>query len=281
MRAQTDLDFRLWVGLDSVGARAATDAMGGDPGAVWVSAAAGDTPAQIRQRALEQIVECCDGVVLVDSDDLLHTCRVASARAALQTCDLAGCTLRIVDERGAELGMTLGLPSGAKPEDVLPQTNVFGLSNSAFRSDLLRRCLPIPAAAALVDWFLVTRAWLLGARLAFSPGVGMDYRQHSRNMARVMPPFDARQVMQDTERVRGHFRILRAAPPEGTLPDRLAKVRRVAADIEAFHSRVVLQPVTLARYVEAINALEMTPLWWSCVAHPALRPMWAPQKETT
>lgn len=280
VRAQTDQDFRLWIGLDVLGVQAARDAMGGDPGAVWVMAAPGDTPAQIRQRGLEQIVECCDGVVLVDSDDLLHPRRVASARAALQTSDVAGCALRLVDEQGAEVGMIFGLPSSAEPEDVLPRNNVFGLSNSVFRSDVLRRCLPIPADAALVDWFLVTRAWLLGARLAFSPEVGMDYRQHDANMARVRPPFSARQIVQDTERVRGHFRILRVASPEGAMPDRLAKVRRVAADIEAFYRRVILEPGNLARYVRAINTLDMAPLWWSCVAHPALRSMWASQKET-
>ena len=141
---QTDQDYQLWIGLDTIGVEAAKDAMGADPKATWVAAASGDTPAQIRQRALAQIVERHDGVVLVDSDDVLHPSRVASARAALQTSDLAGCALRLVDQQGRDLGMTFGLPPQARPEDVLPRNNVFGLSNSAFRSDLLRRCLPIP-----------------------------------------------------------------------------------------------------------------------------------------
>jgi hypothetical protein len=277
---QTDPDFCLWIGLDGMGVRAAKDAMGGDPDAVWVTAPPGDSPAQIRQRALERIVECCDAVVLVDSDDVLHPCRLAEARVALQSCDLAGCALRMVDEQGVGLGVTFGLPCGVEPEDVLPRNNVFGLSNSAFRSDLLRRCLPIPAACVLVDWFLATRAWLSGASLTFSPEAGMDYRQHSRNTARVSPPFGMRQTARDTEYVRGHFRILQTAFPEGSVPDRLAEVHRVAADIEAFHRQVVLRPANLRRYVEAINALDLTPLWWSCVAHPALRFMWAQQKET-
>ena len=31
----------------------------------------------------------------------------------------------------------------------------------------------------------------------------------------------------------------------------------------------------LERYVEALNALHPPPLWWSCVAYPALRHMWS------
>jgi hypothetical protein len=274
VQEQTDQDYQLWIGLDTIDVEAVKDAMGADPKATWVAAACGDTPAQVRQRALAQIVETCDGVVLVDSDDVLHASRVAGARAALEMSDLAGCALRLVDQRGRDLGLTFCLPPQAKPEDVLPRNNVFGLSNSAFRSDLLRRCLPIPASVALVDWFLASRAWLYGARLAFDGAVRMDYRQHGANMARVRPPFSRNQVIQDTERVRQHFQILRAAPVGGCMVERLAEVERVSVDIEAFHQHVILQPRQLERYVLALDALEPAPLWWSCVAHPSLRQMW-------
>jgi hypothetical protein len=273
---QTDQDFQLWIGLDTIGIDAVKDAMGVDPNATWVAAPSGDTPAQVRQRALARIVETCDGVVLVDSDDVLHPSRVASARAALQTSDLAACALRLVDPEGRDLGLTFGLPLQERPDDVLPRNNVFGLSNSSFRSDLLRRCLPIPAAVVLVDWFLATQAWLYGARLAFDPEVGMDYRQHGANMARVRPPFNPHQVLQDTELVRQHFRILRSIPLESAGAARRAELDRVAADIEAFHRHIALQPAQLDRYVQALGVLQPALLWWSCVAHPALRRMWTP-----
>ena len=275
---QTDQDYQLWIGLDTIGVEAAKDAMGADPKATWVAGASGDTPAQIRQRALAQIVERHDGVVLVDSDDVLHPSRVASARAALQTSDLAGCALRLVDQQGRDLGMTFGLPPQARPEDVLPRNNVFGFSNSAFRSDLLRRCLPIPDSAVLVDWFLATKAWLYEARLAFDAVVRMDYRQHGANTARVRPPFSRQQIIEDTERVRHHFRLLRVAPAAGGNSERLAAIERVAADIELFFRDIVLQPEKLDQYVEAVNLLNPAPLWWSCVAHPMVRHMWTPAR---
>lgn len=280
MREQTDHDHTLWIGLDILTADAAIDAMGGDPNATWVPSAPGETPAQIRQRALERLVETCDGVVLVDSDDILHPSRVASARESLRTSDLAGCALRLVDQGGGAISLAFGLPSHASPGDVLPRNNIFGLSNSTFRSKLLRRCLPIPADVALVDWYLATRAWLLGARLAFDDVVRMDYRQHGANMARVRPPFGPRQIISDCELVRHHFQVVRAMPLEGAMADRLAALERVASDVEAFHRHVVLQPTRLEQYVQALNDLELVPLWWSSVAHPALQKMWTPIKET-
>jgi hypothetical protein len=258
-----------------MGVESAKGAMRGDPDAVWVSGEHGDTPATIRQRAWAQIVKRYDAVVLVDSDDVMHPTRVATARAKLREHDLVGCALRLIDERGSSLNMTFTLPPNMAPEDTFPRTNVFGLSNTAFRAEMLRRCLPIPPAAVLVDWYLSTRAWLLGASMAFGERAEMDYRQHSANMARVRAPFDEQQVIEDTERVRQHFRLVRTSALEGADPQRVAELERAAADVDAFHERVVLRPALLARYLQALNEQQATHLWWSWIANPRLRHLWA------
>lgn len=280
VQEQTDSNFQLWIGLDAVEIEAAKDAIGEDPQATWVPAVVGDTPAQVRQRALAQIVKSSTGVVLVDSDDVLHPSRIAAARAALRAHELAGCALRLVDQRCRDLGRTIGLPLQAAPEDVLPRNNIFGFSNTAYRSDLLGRCLPIPAHAVLVDWFLATRAWLCGARLGFDPEVRMDYRQHEANTARVRSPFTASQVREDADLVRQHFQILETSPMAEAVPGRLASTARIATDVEAFYREVVLEPEKLDHYVRSLNALEMAPVWWSSVAHPSLQYMWTSTKET-
>jgi len=233
LRRQTDQDYQLWVGLDMVSVETAKKAMNGAPDAIWVPGQKGDSPATIRQRVLTQVVERHDAVVLVDSDDIMHPTRIAAARALLRSSDLAGCALRLIDERGSSLNMTFTLPPNMAPEDAFPRTNVFGLSNTAFRAEMLRRCLPIPPAAVLVDWYLSTRAWLLGASMAFGETAEMDYRQHPANMARVRAPFDEQQVIEDTERVRQHFRLVRTSALEGADPQRVAELERAAADVEA------------------------------------------------
>jgi hypothetical protein len=275
---QTDHDFQLWVGLDTTSVESAKYAMGGELDAIWVSGQVGDTPATIRQRALSRIVEDHDAVVLVDSDDILHSSRIATARAMLRENDLVGCALRLVDEEGSSMDVTFTLPPNTAPEDVFPRNNVFGLSNTALRSNALRRCLPIPAEAILVDWFLSTRAWLLGARLAFGAKVEMDYRQHRANTARVLGPFHEQQLIQDTERVRQHFRLVRASSLPGAMPQRLAALEQAAADVEVFYERVVLRPAHLARYLHALNDLDTTSLWWQWIANPLLRRLWTTEE---
>ena len=274
LSAQTDQCFDLWIGLDSIARERVERVIGATVTAQWVSASPGATPAEVRQCVLSQVGSSYDGVVLVDSDDLLHPSRVAAARAALRDCDLTGCALQIIDHDGQDLFLTLGLPPGFRLSNVLPRNNLFGLSNSAFRSELLLRCLPIPASVDLVDWFLATRAWLLGARLGFDNTTRMRYRQHGGNMARVRRPFTEEQVIQDTRMVRKHFRILRTGGGEGYVAERFAELERVAEDVEVFYQRVILDSARLTQYVAAFNGLAIPPIWWACVAYPALEHFW-------
>jgi hypothetical protein len=263
--------------LDVTAARAA---MCGDPDAVWIQGRAGDTPGSLRQRALKQVAEHHSAVVLVDSDDIMHPTRVETAREMLRDHDLAGCALRLVDAHGADLSASFGLSSRLAPDAVLPRANAFGLSNSAVRAGLLQRCLPIPDAAVLVDWFLSTRAWLFGARLGFSDRVEMDYRQHGSNTARVRAPFSEQQLIEDTARVRAHFALVLRSDLDEAAPGRVEELKAAAADVELFHERVLLHPGRLSRYVEALNGLEATMLWWAWVAHPSLRQLWATEERT-
>ena len=274
VRAQTDHDFQLWIGLDGIEAEAVQTAIGTHLEAVWVPSEPNNTPARIRQRALAQIVAGFDAVVLVDSDDVLHPTRVVSARRALQTSELAACALQLVDQHGRDLGTTLTLPEGASPDNILPRSNVFGFSNSAYRSELLRRCLPLPAGSLLIDWFLATKAWLMGAKLAFDPIVRMEYRQHGANLAPIRFPFDANQVIQDTKKVSEHYRLLQASPMENMLPDRWAQVQVAATDVQLFSDQVVSQPKELENYVRNLNILEPRVVWWWDVAQSALQWMW-------
>jgi hypothetical protein len=271
---QTDQDFELWVGLDGIEAGAVETAIATHLEAVWVPSEPGNTPARIRQRSLGQIVEEFDAVILVDSDDILYPTRVAAARAALQSSELAACALQLVDQRRQDLRTILTLPDPAVPDDILPRNNVFGFSNSAYRSELLRRCLPLPAGSALVDWFLATKAWLMGAKLAFDRTVRMEYRQHGANLAPIRFPFDVNQVIQDTKKVREHYGLLQASPIENALPDRWAQIQDAAADVQLFSEQVVSRPRKLENYVRSLNALEPQVVWWWDVAQPALQWMW-------
>jgi hypothetical protein len=275
---QTDHRFRLWIGLDVLSVDEARRAMGRDPDAVWIVGEAGDTPASLRSRALADLVRQHPAVVLVDSDDVLHASRVASAREALSECDVAGCALRLIGDRGDDLGASFSLPAGALPDAVFPRTNVYGMSNTAWKSEMLLRCLPVPRDAVMVDWHLATRAWLFGARFAFSRRAEMDYRQYGTNTARVLGPFTGVQVAEDADRVRAHYRLVLSSDLDGADQSRLRRVEDAAADVELFHERVVERPAALSSYVDALNASPPDTVWWAWVAHPSLRRLWKPEE---
>jgi hypothetical protein len=275
VRAQTDSEFDLWISADGLSRADAVAAMGGDPGGQWLIPPAGASPAALRSSAWQELARHYDGILLVDSDDLLEPNRVAAARAGLASADVVGCALRIADAAGTPLGPVLA-PADSEPDwnRLLVRHNVFGLSNSAYRAVTLRACLPIPAQVVLIDWLLVLRAWGSGARLRFDPVPGMRYRQHAGNTARVLPPFSEDYVLRATDLVIGHYQhALRDADAMLTGPNE--RLRQAQADVTAFRRAVRGSAAVLGAYVAALNRLEPRYVWWWCVANPALEAVWS------
>ncbi|HEY7877981.1 MAG TPA: hypothetical protein VIC55_07140 [Gemmatimonadaceae bacterium] len=275
VRAQSDGGFDIWVGVDAMTPERVIAAMGApaDANIEWVIAHPGDSPARIRHDALSAIAERYDGVVLVDSDDVLEPARVAAAREALRRYDVSACALRIMDGQGRDTGIVFATPCDTDPATLLPRWNVFGLSNTAYRCGILKQCLPIPDDCDLPDWLLATRAWCAGATLAFDRTPHMRYRQYDANVARVLTPFSSSDVQRATERVLSHYRAVLADLDRipGPLRRQLGAARE---DARAFHRAIVESPNLLSRYVDALNALPPRYMWWWCVANPELEDVW-------
>ena len=194
--------------------------------------------------------------------------------------DLAACALNIVDESGQPLGYEFDFDPALKLLQILPGNNVFGFSNSAYRCELLERCLPIPKDAVLVDWYLATRAWLVGAELSFDHYVRMKYRQYDANTARVRLPFRPDQILSDSLLVRRHFQlVLASGGQEHFLPGRWAEFLRVARDIEQFERYINRSQANLNAYLESLNRAVKQPIWWTSVAYSPLAHIWK-QEET-
>lgn len=274
VEAQTDRDFDLWIALDALTPSAAAAAIGRTPKAEWIETESGATPARIRTAALARLIDRYPAVVLVDSDDILYPSRVAAARRMLQHADLSACALDVMDARGRDLGVVLEAPADADPAGLLPRCNVFGLSNTAYRSATLRDCLPAPEDCVLIDWLLATRAWFGGATLCFDPTPGMRYRQYAANLAPFLPPFDAEQVLAATGRVLAHYRcVLDNGWP---VPVRYRQaLERERTRVSAFDAGVRGRPEALSSYVEQLNRLPPMRVWWWQVAHPQLEALWS------
>jgi hypothetical protein len=293
VRRQSDRDFDLWIGLDAL-TPAACPALAISPARLeaevgdcipvrWIVARPGDTPARLRQRALAEMVTAYERIVFVDADDLLQHSRVAAAREALATCDVVGCALRLIDEQGVDMGVTFGLescePAERDPALLLPRVNVFGLSNSAYRTSVLARCLPVPPDCVLTDWLLASRAFALGARLVWDRTPRMGYRQYAHNCTRIVPPFTPQDVLTAASLVTRHYRLLLDNGwtwPAGTRrPFETARGRA-----EAFYNVMRGAPARLERYTAALNRLPPKYVWWWTVAHPDLEDLWTPSLST-
>lgn len=274
VRVQSDRDFDLVLALDGV----TTDelaAAAGELDARFILPPSGSTPAQVRNIAFGELVGEYDAIVLADADDVLSRERVANALRNLETSDVTACALTLIDEQSAAIGRdfcVLDAEERSHLDRLLPHANVFGLSNSSYRGEVLRACLPIPAECVIVDWFLATKAWASSASLKLDPRPLMSYRQHSDNIAKVLPPFSALAVRAATGLVLGHYDIVLAHG--GLEGEHRETVERARERASVFSAKVLDDDAMLDSYLVSLNMLPPPRVWWTIVAHPDLEESW-------
>lgn len=266
-------DFDIWIGVDGVGTETPLSLLDQHIAVTCVSSMAGETPASLRCRAMLEMVARYDAIIFTDSDDLLGPDRVSAAIHGVGSADVYGCALGLMDVDGNDLGLYFGLLEDETPDGILPYRNFLGLSNTAWRSEMLKMCLPVPERCVAMDWLLAVRAWGFGARITFDGTVRMHYRQYGANVACVMPPFSSEQIVRATAVVTEHFRVVTAGG-DGFSAQKLHTLQEAAAGIEIFRNTVMSSAAALDRYVTALNKLPPHRLWWLSVAHPALEDIW-------
>lgn len=268
--AQTVQDFDIWFALDAVRVSDVNDRIGFLPRTNFVHAPQPSNPAHNRNYALARVVNQSDAVVLVDSDDLLLPSRVEAALASVKHSELSATAMQLIDESKNPIAVQFD------PQRVglnIARENVFGLTNTTWRSSLLKECLPVPNGSQLFDWMLATRANLCGASLSFDSKPRMLYRQHGRSIAPLSPPFTSLQVVRATELVLGHQALL-----ETTVLSHYRDGLHIFADahsaVRRFSTAISREPSLLDKYTAALNSLQPRLTWWSLVAHPSLEYLW-------
>jgi hypothetical protein len=273
LAAQTDTQFDLWVGLDRIHETEVSKFFSGEYPVVCIERKPEESNIALRQRAVEQIIEQYQGILFVDSDDILAPTRVSVSRSLLDHYDVCGCAMKIIGEDGSDLHISFGIPPTTDISSLIHQFNIFGLSNTSYSTGILRTCLPFPDDCVLLDWFLATRAWLQGARMYFDPTELMLYRQWSLNTARVVPPFTPAQILLSTERVLHHYHCVLHDIPE------LSDSKRVLFEdaqsaVTIFYESIKKSPALFQEYLRRLNQLPPNHIWWVCVAHPELEDLW-------
>jgi hypothetical protein len=274
--AQTDHDFDLYIGTDQIEPRAVFGAVGNEFEAVWIAARTCSTPASVRQAGIDHILGSANryqGIVFVDCDDVMYATRVESARIQLQNSDIAGCALEIVQEDDQPTGLFFGPVVAAAIPQMLATVNVFGMSNTAYRTHVLREIPPSPPQCRLMDWFIATAGWIRGARFSFDNTPRMKYRQYENNTARVLSPFTTEYIRLATGLVLEHYELVLSHIP-GMSDGIRGELESARANVQLFSSRIAEFPYICERYVLRLNKLPASHFWWDCVAHPALEDQW-------
>lgn len=272
---QDNCEFDLWVGLDGITADIISSRIDSVVKVYFVFAERGETPIALRNRALLMMVQEYDKIILADSDDILEPSRIKSSLENLDCTDVYGCALGLIDGSGNDLETYFGLLAGESPDEVIPRNNFLGFSNTAWRSEMLQKCLPAPTDCIAMDWILATRAWGLGARITFDRTVRMRYRQYGENTARVIPPFSAEQIIRATSIVREHYRLVLKDDSYFSNTCRL-KLEEAYQRVEKFNTAISSSQTILDDYIIALNQLPAHRLWWLSVAHPQLETIWNP-----
>lgn len=272
VESQTDNDFDIVIGLDSLTPDQVFESAGKRFKARFITADAEATPVQVRAKAFKIIIDEYEQAVFTDSDDILLPQRVAEAKQLLKKCDLCACALHIIDADGSDMNRVFPVLENEDLASLLPHANIFGLSNTAYRCELLEKLMPFPPECVMLDWFMATKAWLLGARIKTTAKQLMQYRQHPENTARVVPPFTKEQVLKAGNLVELHYSLLQThilqffcekAEPFITANDNL----KIFMDS-------MESPDILDNYVKNLNKLEEKHIWWSWIAHPKLEKIW-------
>lgn len=272
MMMQSDHDYDLWVVLDRINPKAVYGIIGEYVEANWIEINNKCSPTQIRSIGLENIAGDYSNIILVDSDDILEPTRVEAAKRFLAKSDVNTCAMLIVDETAQSTGKIFTFNDDADFFSSILTTNVFGLSNTAYRGDILKACLPLPNSCRLADWYLATKSCSLGAQVSFDRETRMRYRQHGSNIARVIPPFTPLQILHDTELVISHYQQVLSNVVFA--PNEEEKITNHYQHLQFFYQVMLSSNTKIKEYVKSLNNISENRVWWSHIADPRLNYIW-------
>ena len=266
---QNDLDFDLWIGLDGLSKDDLPIVKEKRIKVNYVITPENASFACVRNITFGRAIENSDLLIFVDADDMLNVSRVEAAKSFLQDFDITASALEIVDEKGNFLGCHL-YPENGDPN--LLFNNVFGFTNTTWRSETLKSLLPIPDECAIIDWYLSTMALYSGAKMGFDHIPRAKYRQYSGNIGSVITPFTTGQILKSTNLVLKHYDLILKNFNIMKFGDKKVFMR-VRNRLYNFKIAICEEEI-LKIYTETLNNMPNNHVWWSCVAHPKLEEIW-------
>jgi len=271
---QSSSDFDLWIGCDRISECEISARAGVRPAATMIESKSGESPIKLRERIFREIIkDGYEAIIFVDSDDVLIPTRVEYAIRAMRRFDVYGCGMILIDGSGNRIGREFQAPETWNLSSDLVRNNIFGLSNTAYKTEMLKKSFPFQEDCVLLDWYLATLSWCNQATFYFDKTIQMEYRQYSNNVARCVPPFSHDQILAATRRVLRHYDCVLQSlcTYDRRKKDKICQAKIYVA---AFYDSITMSADILSAYTTKLNELPVDHIWWSCVAHPVLEEIW-------
>lgn len=232
---------------------------------------AGSLGMSLRRSVFQGLADTYDTAVLVDIDDVLLPHRVRVACDALANADVYGCATQVVDEQLHPLNVTFPEVEPSEPPPVT-HGNVWGCSNTAYRTEVLREVARFPDNCVLADWYMATLAANVGAKFVFDAEPAMQYRIRPGAPTNPCEPYAPSVLRTATDLTEGHLRLVsQAACINQSFREKLSER---LAEVTVFR-RAMQSDTAATAYLRALSETISRPrVWWESVAHTMLRDLW-------
>lgn len=267
VRGQSTQDFSVTIGLHGMDADAVDVS---DMGGVSVECVEGDHVVMLRRELLRSVAQRFDTIVLADADDILLPTRVEAACNGIRNADVYACAMQVVDEDLQSCDMTFpGKRTGTLPD--MTHGNMWGCSNTAYRSEFLVQAACFPNDCILADWYMATMADGAGARFAFDNEPAMLYRVRKGAVTNPCEPYGTETLRQASDHVMAHLEMMAKDMSDAQMRTRLQRRR----DEVSLFCMAMRSDVLAKQYVQALyDNIPLQGFWWECVAHTMLEDLW-------
>ena len=132
------------------------------------------TTLEIINTTLKHTVEDYDAILFLDIDDIPEQALTHIAKLNAKEYDVTAFAAKLVNKDNEQYGYF-----GTNVD--LNSYNVFGFGNTVWRSDALRKLLPIDTSVEMFDWVLAKQAKSEGFLMRFEPTPLIRYRMYGQN----------------------------------------------------------------------------------------------------
>lgn len=264
--AQTNQDFDIWINVDGV-AKESLQKLLPRNNVIWKDYI-GLSPIQIRIEAWLELKKRYDWMIHLDSDDIASPSLVRDLQLHQESDDIISGELELVDEKNKSLNLKM-IPTLKDFEKHLYDWNAFGLSNTAYRLEIIEKVIPKEPGCPLMDWYMITQAFLNKLKVKTVECLFARYRQYPANFFKLVPPFEKSDVIKNIHLAASHFQYLLKGCDE-ILNSKKSKSIQKLKDLEKLKERVENDSAYTTEYLQYYSTRPYG-LKWSEITYDAYK----------